>query len=96
MTITLNAVTEAITWAAVAGASGYKGAVSASPRGNPARAPVGAGYYELGTALTWTPPAAPGQTYYYGAAAEGLAGGDLWCPTRGCDHLAVSRTIRQR
>ncbi|MDE1861251.1 MAG: hypothetical protein KGH72_06075 [Candidatus Micrarchaeota archaeon] len=68
---TLNISGHTITWAAESAAMYYGGAISNGPR-NTNRSTT---YLNLSKATSWTPPAACGQTLYYGVSAVGTNGG---------------------
>jgi hypothetical protein len=63
-----------ITWTAIAGSTGYKGATSNGASTDTSRTTT---YSELGNVTTWSPASDCGNTDYYGVAAE-LTTGDQW------------------
>ena len=60
-----------ITWPAQAGVSDFTGAISAGPGNDASRTTT---YQDLGNATSWSPTPQPGQTLYYGVAADGPSG----------------------
>ena len=67
----LTVTNNKITWPAQTGVTDYTAATSTAPAGNANRTTT---YQDLGNTTTWTPTAQPGQTLYYGIAANGPNG----------------------